>query len=203
MHRKLCGALSCIALTTLITCSEPLQHTPPVSQAKPAVEAQLAEVDPDVAVAIRYLMIHQSGLHDVEIEQVANAIVRGARRHGFDPNLVLALIHVESRGNTFALSPVGAIGLMQIMPATGEELARTLEIPWTGQQILFDPLVNVRMGIAYLKQLQSRYGNTSTALAAYNWGPGSIDSRIRRGVPLPAGYSGAVLATYNPGSSGS
>jgi soluble lytic murein transglycosylase len=94
------------------------------------------------------------------------------------------------------------MGLMQIMPATGEEIARRLEIPWTGPQILFDPLVNVRMGIAYLEQLENRYANTATALAAYNWGPGSIDSRIRRGVPLPVQYSGAVLATYNPGTFG-
>ena len=204
MHRQLSGTLSCLALTMLLTCSEPSRPTPPVlppiSQAAPTVEPPPAEVGREVTTAIRYFESRESGLHDREIAQVANAIVRGAQRHGFDPDLVMAVIHIESRGNNFALSPVGAMGLMQIMPATGEELARTLGIPWTGPQILFDPLVNVRVGIAYLKQLENRYGNTSTALAAYNWGPGSIDSKIRRGVPLPAGYSGAVLATYDPGT---
>ena len=47
-----------------------------------------------------------------------------------------------------------------------------------------------------LKQLEGRYGNMKTALAAYNWGPGRIDSKIRRGVAVPASYSGSVFATY-------
>jgi soluble lytic murein transglycosylase len=88
------------------------------------------------------------------------------------------------------------MGMMQIMPPTGEELAARLGIPWHGAQTLFDPLVNVRMGIAYLEQLENRFGSMATALAAYNWGPGRIDSKIRRGVALPAVYSGSVLATY-------
>jgi soluble lytic murein transglycosylase len=152
--------------------------------------------DPMVDRVIRYLEERRSGLNEAEIAQVAAMIVREANVHGIDANLVMAVIHIESRGNTFALSPVGAMGMMQIMPPTGEELAAQLGIPWRGAQTLFDPLVNVRMGIAYLKKLESRYGNMATALAAYNWGPGRIDSKIRRGVALPASYSGSVLATY-------
>ncbi len=146
--------------------------------------------------AIRYLQERRSGLSEAEIAQVAATIVRDANLHEIDPNLVLAVIHIESRGNAYALSPVGAMGLMQIMPPTGEELAARLGIPWSGSQTLFDPLLNVRIGIAYLEQLENRYGSMTTALAAYNWGPGRIDSRIRHGVALPVVYSGSVLATY-------
>ena len=146
--------------------------------------------------AIQYLKEGRSGLSEAEIEQVAATIVRDANIHGIDPNLVMAVIHIESRGNAYALSPVGAIGMMQIMPPTGEELAAQLDIPWRGSQTLFDPLLNVRLGIAYLEQLESRYRSMPTALAAYNWGPGRIDSRIRHGVALPVVYSGSVLATY-------
>ena len=146
--------------------------------------------------ATRYLKERRSGLSEAEIAQVAAAVVRNAKIHGIDPNLVMAVIHIESRGNAYALSPVGAMGLMQIMPPTGEELAAKLDIPWRGSQTLFDPLLNVRLGIAYLEQLESRYGSMPTALAAYNWGPGRIDSRIRHGVALPVVYSGSVLATY-------
>ena len=146
--------------------------------------------------AIRYLKERRSGLSEAEITRVAATIVRDANIHGIDPNLVMAVIHIESRGNAYALSPVGAMGLMQIMPPTGEELAAKLDIPWRGSQTLFDPLLNVRIGIAYLEQLESRYGSMPTALAAYNWGPGRIDSRIRHGVALPVVYSGSVLATY-------
>jgi soluble lytic murein transglycosylase len=146
--------------------------------------------------AIRYLESRRSGLSETEIEQVAATIVHDADLHGIDPNLVLAVIHIESRGNTYALSPVGAMGMMQIMPPTGEELATRLDIPWQGSQTLFDPQSNIRMGIAYLKQLENRYGSMSTALAAYNWGPGRIDSKLRHGIALPVVYSGSVLTTY-------
>jgi soluble lytic murein transglycosylase len=169
---------------------------PPVSLASPAPDVEENTADPMVDRAIRYLEEHRSGISEAEIAAVATTIVREAKMHGIDPNLVLAVIHIESRGNTFALSPVGAMGMMQIMPPTGEELAAKLDIPWRGAQTLFDPQVNVRMGVAYLKQLESRYGSMKTALAAYNWGPGRIDSKIRRGVAVPASYSGSVLATY-------
>jgi soluble lytic murein transglycosylase-like protein len=170
MIRRFLASLSCLAIGTL-SCGHfsapPSNDLPPVSLAAPA-----------------------------EIAQVAATIVREAEIHGIDPNLVMAVIHIESRGNAFALSPVGAMGLMQIMPPTGEELAGQLDIPWRGPQTLFDPVVNIRMGVAYLEQLESRYENMTTALAAYNWGPGRIDSRLRHGVALPVVYSGSVLATY-------
>ncbi len=199
MIRRLLASLSCLAVGAL-SCghfSAPQLHgLPPVSLASPAPGVEGDATDPMVNRAIRYLTKSRSGLSEVEIEQVAATIVRDANLHGIDPNLVIAVIHIESRGNTYALSPVGAMGLMQIMPPTGEELAAQLDIPWRGSQTLFDPVLNVRMGIAYLKNLERRYGSMRTALAAYNWGPGRIDSRLRHGVALPVVYSGSVLANY-------
>ncbi len=199
MTRQFFASLSCLTIGVL-SCghfSLPLSdELPPVSLASPLSSVEEDTADPMVDRAIRYLEERRSGLSDEEIAEVATTIVRETKSHGIDPNLVLAVIHIESRGNTFALSPVGAMGMMQIMPPTGEELAEKLDIPWRGAQTLFDPQVNVRMGVAYLKQLESRYGNMRTALAAYNWGPGRIDSKIRRGVAVPASYSGSVLATY-------
>jgi soluble lytic murein transglycosylase-like protein len=199
MIRRLVTSLSCLVIGTL-SCghlSAPLSHDlPPVSLASPAPGSEKGANDPMVANAIRYLKERRSGLSETEIAQVAATIVREAKVHGIDPNLVMAVIHIESRGNAFALSPVGAMGLMQIMPPTGEELAERLDIPWRGSQTLFDPLLNIRMGVAYLKQLERRYGSMPTALAAYNWGPGRIDSRLRHGVALPVVYSGSVLASY-------
>jgi len=199
MMRRLFASLSCLAIGTL-SCghfSSPLSNGPPaVSLARPAPGAEERAINPMVERAIRYLESRRSGLSEMEIEQVAATIVHDANLHGIDPNLVLAVIHIESRGNTYALSPVGAMGMMQIMPPTGEELAARLNIPWQGSQTLFDPQSNVRMGIAYLKQLENRYGSMATALAAYNWGPGRIDSRLQHGVALPVVYSGSVLATY-------
>lgn len=199
MLRRLLVSLSCISFATL-SCGHFKRPLPPelpaVSLARPEPAERASAPDAAVESAIRYLDARKTGLSSEEVARVAQAIVSEARQRAIDPNLVMAVIHVESRGNAFALSPVGAMGMMQIMPPTGEELAAKLDIPWFGEQTLFDPLVNVRMGIAYLEELHLRYGDTATALAAYNWGPGRIDSRIERGDALPAIYTGSVLAAY-------
>jgi len=197
--RRLLASLTCLAAGAL-SCGSfsppPSHEPPPVSLAAPAIDSVDELSDPMLERVSRYLSDRRSGLSEVEIEQVSAAIVRDANALGIDPMLVIAVIHVESRGNAYALSPVGAMGMMQIMPRTGEELAAQLDIPWNGPQTLFDALANVRMGIAYLKQLETRYGSMATALAAYNWGPGRIDSRLRSGAALPVVYSGAVLKSY-------
>jgi soluble lytic murein transglycosylase len=76
-----------------------------------------------------------------------------------------------------AQSPVGARGLMQLMPATAKETAGKLNVPYRDEQQLFEPLFNLRLGSAYLKRLLDVYdGNRILAAAAYNAGPG----RVRR-----------------------
>lgn len=146
-----------------------------------------------MAAVTDYFHAHRSRMTDAEIRDAADAVVACAAHYGVDANLVMGVIHVESRGDAFALSAVGAMGLMQIMPATGEELAALLGVRWRGAVQLFDPQVNVQMGIAYLQQLRRRFGDWSTALAAYNWGPGTIDRRLRDGAGLPVVYATSVL----------
>ncbi len=99
---------------------------------------------------------------DAIIEEVA-------RTHGVEPGLIRAVIEVESGGNPLAVSPAGAQGLMQLMPATGAEL---------GVRNPFDPAENIMAGTRYLRQLMDRYqGNVRLALAAYNWGMGNLEKR--------------------------
>jgi soluble lytic murein transglycosylase-like protein len=142
---------------------------------------------------------HRTGLTARERDALARHIVREANRHRLDPDLVLAVMHIESLYDNFAVSDKNAMGLMQILPTTGEWLAPQLGIAWRGPQTLFDPIVNVRMGVAYLRQLVDRYdGDVATALAAYNWGPGHIDGRLRQGEPLPTIYAQSVLAKFDP-----
>ncbi|NQZ99937.1 MAG: lytic transglycosylase domain-containing protein [Myxococcales bacterium] len=165
----------------------------PVAAAEPL--APVREDDRLVALA-EFLSEQPTGLTPVEIGELAEVIVVESDRHDLDLRLVLALMYVESRYQTFAVSPVGAMGLMQVLPSTGKEIADRLGIAWYGPETLFDPAVNVRIGISYMKRLARRYGAMDTALAAYNWGPGNIDKFLRRGSPLPKVYPALVNDAY-------
>lgn len=152
--------------------------------------------DPVVRAVAERLVSRGSALVPDEVERVSVAIIEESQRRGFSPSLVLAVIEVESGFDAFAVSPVGAVGLMQVLPSTGESLARELGIEWRGVRTLFDPVANVRIGLAYLAQLRERFRHLPTALAAYNWGPSAIVRRVRAGAPIPAGYSDRVLSAH-------
>jgi soluble lytic murein transglycosylase-like protein len=170
----------------------PLAAQPP-AEATEGARPPRAETDPSVAAIEGYLAARNTGLIREEVAVLARTLVAEARRHRLDLALVMAVMHVESRYQNFAISPAGAIGLMQILPSTGEELARREGIPWQGSQTLLDPATNVRLGIVYLRELSDRYrGDLRAALAAYNWGPGHVDRRIQEGVELPSEYPNLV-----------
>lgn len=104
---------------------------------------------------------------------VARLLDAAADKYGVPRPLARAIAWVESRGNTFAKSPKGALGIMQLMPSTSAQL---------GVKDPHDPAQNIDAGVRYYAQLAARYGERA-ALAAYNWGPGNVARATRAAAP--------------------
>ena len=144
--------------------------------------------------------VKASRLPERQQRRIAVAIVREARLHGLDPLLVVAVIRTESAFDSYAVSPAGAMGLMQVMPATGrwlverrgEKLGRTTH--------LFDPELNIELGTSYLAELIEQFGSVDEALVAYNAGPNAAKKILRQRssrARFMAGYPRKVLREFS------
>lgn len=109
-------------------------------------------------------------------------VAEAAQRFNLPERWLWTVIRVESRGDLRAISPVGAMGLMQIMPATWAMLTARYGL---GSDP-YDVRANIHAGAAYLREMLDRYGDLATALAAYNAGPGRVDEWCAGARPLPA-----------------
>ena len=130
-------------------------------------------------------------------ETVADLIGEASRRFGLPASWIAEVMQVESRGHASAVSPKGAVGLMQVMPRTYAALAFRHGLgpdPW-------NPRDNVMAGAAYLREMFDRYG-TAGMLAAYNAGPGRWEDHLSGARPLPD-ETIRYLATLGPVVGGS
>ena len=143
------------------------------------------------------LLAHRWGWHERAIATAARArywsdlrlrfplahrelVFDTARKELLDPALIYGIIRQESAFMTDARSAAGALGLMQLMPATGRQTARALRLRYPGSRILLQSDHNVRIGGAYLRKLLDRFGGSPVlATAAYNAGP----HRVQRWLP--------------------
>lgn len=127
-----------------------------------------------------------------------------ARKYNLDPNIIAIIMTVESGGNQQARSPVGAQGLMQIMPGTAADIAaKYLKIPVEAYDI-YEPRTNIEFGTAYLAHLRDEFGTNTQApnwdqtaeliAAGYNGGPGAA-SNLEKGLGLES--SETHLYTHN------
>ena len=105
--------------------------------------------------------------------------IKGQGAKGVDPYLVAAIIREESQYDWRAVSRVGAIGLMQVMPGTANNVAQRLGLPAVGREDLFDQETNIRIGVHYVEQLLEQFsGNVAYTIASYNAGPIAVGNWI-------------------------
>lgn len=119
---------------------------------------------------------------------LAHEIHLAALYEKVDPEIAFRLVRAESRFRPTAVSPVGAVGLTQLMPATASWVS-----PGTSRRQLLDPRTNLRIGFRYLRQLLDQYGDPHLALTAYNRGPGTVDRLLKEGGDPDNGYTDFVL----------
>lgn len=145
-------------------------------ESEPEREAEPA--DPVTPLAVDWL--------PESVSRYTPEIEAAAARHGVDPALVAIVVLVESGGNPGAESGGGALGLMQLMPATAQAVAQEQGHREHGVERLRDPAYNIDLGTAYLARQLDRFGDAAPdeavwlAAAAYNAGPGRVDA-VRRG----------------------
>jgi soluble lytic murein transglycosylase len=126
---------------------------------------------------------HQSGLTDDYELRYPRAFEKplknAAKRHDISLSWLSGLMRSESLFMHDIRSPAGALGLMQVMPRTGRQTAKELNLKWRGNRTLINPSTNIRIGSYYLAKQLNRFGHPALATAAYNAGP----HRVKQWMP--------------------
>ncbi|MFI5322206.1 MAG: lytic transglycosylase domain-containing protein [Thermodesulfobacteriota bacterium] len=142
-------------------------------------ESEAPEIEnftPEEAGVYFFILRLSESISQENARKLAKLIVEECGNYeNLDPYLVLAVIQVESEFSPKAVSKKGAIGLMQVMPGTAEFVAKEMGITYNGRKSLYDPFINVKLGIHYLFILTNRYDSTENALDAYNTGPSNFE----------------------------
>ena len=148
------------------------------------------------------LRSHCPEISEPETWRLSEVILEESLKRHLDPFLVLALIRVESGFKPGVVSPMGARGIMQIMPDTGKFLAETLageyglHLTSFKPESLDDPVLNLRLGIYYLHDLKKQFQHVNLALTAYNYGPADTQNRLENNLDLSDEFAGLVLDAY-------
>ncbi len=166
--------------------------SPVIQRLTDGLETREETIREILTVLDRYPM----GLTTGAKEELARVIYEESNRYNHDPKFILALIATESSFQNWSVSERGAKGLMQIMPYVAESIAREMGIEWRGDRTLFNPYLNIRIGIYYLSRLTVDFNDTPTALTAYNYGPTYVKSLMERKERIPIEYYRKILNVY-------
>ena len=169
-----CSLLCLIALPAAIGCATKTTVIPPAAPGEPAPRISKSSDAPAPKSAAAFDVKERQ-----RITIVQPWVIKASSEHALDPDLINAVIWVESRFQPRAKSPAGARGLMQLMPGTASALASHLG---KRRAASYDPEFNIAAGSFYLAKLKARYdGDERLALAAYNAGAGNVDRWLEGG----------------------
>jgi soluble lytic murein transglycosylase len=131
-----------------------------------------------------------------EYKRVAQAIIDESLRYEMDPVFLLSVIQGESSFNPNMLGALDEIGLMQIRPGTADWICKKLGLRYSGAQALFDPVVNIRIGAAYMNYLRGRFdSHAQLYIAAYNMGVRNVANAQDKNI-WPKDYPTHVMKVY-------
>ena len=178
-----------------------------IPEVEPVIHATTIEATPaptpkELIAIYNVIKTNRPDISDAEAWKVSDAILEESAKHNLDPILIAALIEVESGFQSLAISPMGARGIMQIMPDVGKWIAR--EVGFTEEagpgaftpEHLDDPVLNIKLGIYYLYGLKKSFRSWNLALAAYNVGPTAMRDHLENETEAPIEFANAVLSVY-------
>lgn len=166
------------------------------------LEKKHEELERKVRIRKGVELLQRKNLPPDVMEKLVGIVHHNSSRYGYDPLLLLAVIHVESVFDEKALGRYrdgrlsGALGLMQLKFETAREMALKLGIELTNPEQLLDSEVNVPLGIYYLTRMVIRFKSLSLGILAYNQGPGHIRKTLSERLPLSTRYYRKVMNRY-------
>lgn len=135
-----------------------------------------------IIAGIKYFDLDNILMKKIYVKEYSESVEKYSKQNNLDPNLVYAIIKAESNFNENAVSSSGAVGLMQLMDKTANEVADKLDIPNYNIDMLYKTDDNIKLGTKYYSILYEKYGNNAVALMAYNAGGGNVDRWIQNGI---------------------
>ena len=141
-----------------------------------------------IIISIYILLFNGIKLQNIIMKKIypinySEYVYNYAQEYNVDPLLVFAIIKAESNFDPNIVSKSNAKGLMQLMETTANEIASKLEIEYIENKTIFNPEINIKIGIRYFKDLLNLYdGNQLLAMTAYNAGIGNVDKWIQNGI---------------------
>lgn len=129
---------------------------------------------------IKYYEIDKVLLKKIYVQDYSEYVEKYSKEYDVDSNLIYAIIKAESNFKEGAVSSSGAVGLMQLMEPTAEDVARKINTNFN-IDLLYNAEDNIKLGTKYFSLLLDKYGNITVALMAYNAGSGNVDRWIQQG----------------------